>query len=192
MQINRIAVIGGGTAGWLAANHLAVELFGSKNISITLIESPDIPTIGVGEGTVPAMRETLKRFGVSETHFIRECDVSFKQSIKFINWLDRHKHGDNNYYHHLFDYPFPFGEDLTPYWLAAKQEHAFTDIVSVQGRICDAGLAPKKITTPEYRGDATYAYHLNAAKFAQNVVQSCNTAFCSTAYQGKCAGHQNQ
>jgi len=51
---------------------------------VTLIESPDIAPIGVGEGTVPNIRKTLSSFGISETQFIRECDVTFKQSIKFV------------------------------------------------------------------------------------------------------------
>lgn len=58
-MIKRIAIVGGGTAGWLAANHLGHALAGS-GIEITLIESPTIPTIGVGEGTVPSMRNSLK------------------------------------------------------------------------------------------------------------------------------------
>ena len=60
MKINHIAIIGGGSAGWLAANYLGEALSDSKEKSITLIESPDVPIIGVGEGTVPAMRHGRK------------------------------------------------------------------------------------------------------------------------------------
>ncbi|MGL4712383.1 MAG: tryptophan 7-halogenase, partial [Shewanella sp.] len=98
MNIQTVAIIGGGTAGWLAANHLGKALL-NKNVSITLIESPDIPTIGVGEGTVPTIRKTLQSFGISETEFIKRCDVTFKQSIKFQNWLDKSLHGPTNFYH---------------------------------------------------------------------------------------------
>lgn len=167
MNIKRIAIVGGGTAGWLAANHLGAALSANKDVSITLIESPDVPTIGVGEGTVPAIRDSLKKFGIRETDFIRECDATFKHGIKFINWLDKYKHGENNYYYHPFDYPFPFGDDLAPYWLHSKAETHYADVVSAQARLCEAGLAPKKISTPEYQGEATYAYHLNATKFAK-------------------------
>ena len=79
--IKHVVVVGGGTAGWLTANHLAkrLEANSASAIQVTLIESPDIPTIGVGEGTVPAIRKTLQYLGISETDFIRECDASFKQ-----------------------------------------------------------------------------------------------------------------
>ncbi len=177
MRINNIAIIGGGSAGWLTANYLGAALSTMQGMSITLIESPDVPIVGVGEGTVPAMRETLKHFGIRETDFVRDCDVAFKQSIKFVNWLDQDKHGKDNYYHHLFDYPFPFGDDLTPYWLSEKQSRNYADIVSVQGAVCDAGLAPKKIATPEYEGETTYAYHMNAAKFAKLLGRNAKEKF---------------
>ncbi|MEH6555597.1 tryptophan 7-halogenase, partial [Pseudoalteromonas tetraodonis] len=51
MNIKKVAILGGGTAGWLAANHIGKELLKRKGVSVTLIESPDIPPIGVGEGT---------------------------------------------------------------------------------------------------------------------------------------------
>lgn len=168
MEIKKIAIIGAGTAGWLSANHLGKALQ-HHDVAITLIESPDIPTIGVGEGTVPMMRETLKHFGISESDFIQHCDVTFKQSIKFVNWLDSTRFGKHNAYHHLFDFPFPNNHDLTPFWLrqdTLNSHKSYADTVSFQGLVCDSMRAPKTITTPEYVGETTYAYHLNAKKFA--------------------------
>ena len=57
-----------------------------EGLDITLVESPDVPTIGVGEGTWPSMRETLRKMGVSENSFFAQCDASFKQGSKFIGW----------------------------------------------------------------------------------------------------------
>ena len=165
-NIQHIVILGGGTAGWLAANHVGKALRGNPNYRLTVIESPDIPTIGVGEGTVPMMRQTLKSFGISEDEFIARCDVSFKQSIQFVNWLDKTKHGANNSYHHLFDFPFPFEQDLTPYWLQNCSTRSFADTVSVQAGLCNAQLAPKTLQHRPYEGDSTYAYHLDARKFA--------------------------
>jgi tryptophan halogenase len=91
MTIKKIVIVGGGTAGWIAANHLGKKFSNSEQVSVTLIESPEIPPIGVGEGTVPEIRKTLAHFGISETDFIRECDVTFKQSIKFVNWSKKRK-----------------------------------------------------------------------------------------------------
>ena len=65
MKIKRIAIVGGGTAGWLAANHLGFELRKDPEIEITLIESKDVPSIGVGEGTVPYIKKALEKFGIS-------------------------------------------------------------------------------------------------------------------------------
>ena len=64
--IRSVLVVGGGTAGWLAACHLAKKLAPQSpgGIEVTLVESPDIPTIGVGEGTWPTMRNTLKNMGI--------------------------------------------------------------------------------------------------------------------------------
>ena len=169
--IKHVMVVGGGTAGWLTANHLAKRLNANaaNAIQVTLIESPDIPTIGVGEGTVPAIRKTLEYLGISETDFIRECDASFKQSIKFVDWLHNPKgNRGNNFYHHLFDFPCIQPFDLTSYWLLnSSQEFSYADAVSIQGRICDLGLAPKQMVDPEYVGTTNYAYHLDAAKFAR-------------------------
>ena len=79
-HINKIVIVGGGTAGWLTAGLLAAE-HSQKNddlgMTITLIESMDIAPIGVGEGTWPSMRETLKTIGINETDFLVECDASF-------------------------------------------------------------------------------------------------------------------
>jgi len=182
MEVRRIVIIGGGTAGWLAANHIGKAVQSLTDITVTLIESPDIPTIGVGEGTVPAIKQSLQSFGIRETDFIRDCDVSFKQSIKFCNWLDSRQHGINNSYHHLFDVPSPLGCDLTPYWLDQQatnpeKHNIFTQAVSPQHFICEALKAPKLITTPEYAGKVSYAYHLNAAKFAKLLASNAVNKF---------------
>jgi len=89
-KINRVVIVGGGTAGWLSAGIIAAEhCIGTKTSSpenpfqLTLVESPDIATIGVGEGTWPSMRSTLQKMGISETDFFRECSASFKQGTLF-------------------------------------------------------------------------------------------------------------
>ncbi|ABV86425.1 tryptophan halogenase family protein [Shewanella pealeana] len=176
MDIKRIAIVGGGTAGWLAANHLGKALQENDQLSITLIESPDIPTIGVGEGTVPAIRQSLQSFGISETEFIRRCDVTFKQSIKFVNWLDKSQHGQDNFYHHLFDMPGSVLQDLTARWLANKNS-CYAGSVSPQHEVCEAFRAPKNISDPEYVGKLGYAYHLNAAKFAKLLGENAKQRF---------------
>jgi len=167
-DINNVVILGGGTAGWITACILAKQLNCTKNskVTITVIESPDIPTIGVGEGTVPTMRQTLQLIGVSETDFIRECDVTFKQSIKFVDWLHAPTENSSHSYHHLFNFPLTPGFDLTPYWLLGAKNKSYAESLSVQTVACDNKLAPKKITHKEYEAPLEYAYHLDASKFS--------------------------
>lgn len=172
--INKVVIVGGGTAGWLTANHLAKQLSAKNStesgVEIILVESPNIATIGVGEGTVPMMRKSLQQLGISETEFIQQCDVTFKQGIKFVDWLNNPRVESPQHYHHIFDYPVINELDnLTAYWLKglAGDDCSFVDAMAFQGKICDAGLAPKDITMPEFQGRSNYAYHLDAAKFAK-------------------------
>ncbi|MCM2679040.1 tryptophan halogenase family protein [Echinimonas agarilytica] len=165
--VQKIVILGGGTAGWLVANHIARkrQLNRSTDVRVALIESPGIPTVGVGEGTVPMMRQTLEYLGIRETDFIRQCDATFKQSVKFIDWFAP-SDAQAAYYYHPFDYPNPTGFDATPYWLM-DSVHSFAHTVGVQASLCDAGLGPKLLTHPEFSGPVSYAYHLDAAKFSQ-------------------------
>src|SRR3569832_2089044 len=60
-----------------------------------------------------------------------------------------------------------------PHWLRRNNDQSFCDFVTPQGRLCDEGLAPKLITSPEYKAVANYAYHLDAGKFAPFLAQHC-------------------
>jgi tryptophan halogenase len=165
----RVVVVGGGSAGWIVAARIAAANppGAGADVRVTLIESPRAGPIGVGEGTWPTMRNTLAKIGVSESDFVRETDAAFKQGAKFVGWT--HGGADDAYYHPL-NPPLGAGEvDLAPFWCAsaaAGEGASFAARVDFQAALCDAGLAPKSITTPEYRGVANYAYHLDAGKFA--------------------------
>lgn len=84
--VSRIVIVGGGSAGWLTAGLIASEYAGSgeQGVSVTLVESPDVKTIGVGEGTWPTMRSTLRKIGLGETEFLRAVSGSFKQGTRFV------------------------------------------------------------------------------------------------------------
>jgi tryptophan halogenase len=171
--IKRIVIVGGGTAGWLTAGFIAARHQGRMpgGFSVTLVESPTTPIIGVGEGTWPTLRSTLKKIGVSETEFFRECDAAFKQGAKFARWTTG---ADDDAYYHPLMLPQGFEQlNLVPHWLSQGRGESFCDAVCPQGKICDDGLAPKSITTPEYQGAANYAYHLDAGKFAPFLQRHC-------------------
>ena len=172
--VRNVVIVGGGTAGWLTAGIIAARHKGRipRSFSVTLVESPNTPIIGVGEGTWPTLRSTLKKIGVSETDFLRECDGAFKQGARFARWTTGAP--DDSYYHPLV-LPEGFSRvNLVPHWLAGSADQtSFCDAVCPQGRLCDDNLAPKTITTPEYEGAANYAYHLDAGKFAPFMQRHC-------------------
>ena len=165
--IKDIVVLGGGTAGWLTAAVIAaehcVQQRSEKSFSVTLLESPDVPTLGVGEGTWPSMRNTLKKIGVRETDFIRECDASFKQGTFFKSW----RCGAGDTYAHPFTIPHRYQEaNPALWWRETRPDADFAESVCPQASLLAGDLAPKDITTPEYAFNANYGYHLDAGKFA--------------------------
>jgi glycine/D-amino acid oxidase-like deaminating enzyme len=175
--VRSICIVGGGTAGWLTAGIIAARHAGESGcgLEITLVESESIGIIGVGEGTWPTMRSTLKKMGISETEFFRECNASFKQGAKFSRWVTG---AESDFYYHPLMLPEGFPSlDLAPFWMKHSQEHpdtpSFSAAVCFQETLCELGLAPKLITSPEYAGVANYAYHLDAGKFASFVRQHC-------------------
>jgi tryptophan 7-halogenase len=172
--VRAVVIVGGGTAGWLTAGIIAARLqarIKAGGFSVTLIESPDIRIIGVGEGTWPTMRSSLEKMGVSETDVIGQCDAAFKQGGKFVGWTTGAA-GDA-YYHPLM-VPQGFSQvNLVPHWVREGGGRSFCDFVTPQGRLCDEGLAPKTITQAEYRGLANYSYHLDAGKFAPFLARHC-------------------
>jgi tryptophan halogenase len=172
-MIKRVVIVGGGSAGWLTAGIIAAEHRAKlgTGLSVTLLESPDVAPIGVGEGTWPTMRDTLRKIGVSEADFLRECDASFKQGSKFERWVNG---GERDYYFHPFVLPQGYLEtNLVAGWLQRHPQTPFADLVSFQPHLCAQGKAPKQIATPEYAAVANYAYHLDAGKFGVFLREHC-------------------
>jgi tryptophan halogenase len=97
-NIKSICIVGGGSAGWMAAALLSSVTRGNR-IKITVIESPDIDTIGVGESTVPSMMDFIKAAQIDLKDFIQSTSASFKLGIRFDNWLS----SGENFFH-------PFGK----------------------------------------------------------------------------------
>ena len=168
-RVTQVVIVGGGSAGWLSAGIIAAS--SPEFVKVTLIESPDITPIGVGEGTWPTMRASLQTMGISETDFFRECDASFKQGSKFSRWTSLSKEDD---YYHPFTVPAKYHEiNLAPFWLPFKDKISFANAVCPQAVICELGCAPKQITTPEFSAVLNYGYHLDAGKFAAFLHKHC-------------------
>lgn len=162
--VKHVVVLGGGSAGWITAALLAAEHCAAEPgaLTVSLVESPDTPAIGVGEGTWPSMRETLQRIGLSEADMVRECDAAFKQGSCFDGWVNG---GDTDRYYHPFSLPQGYGEaDLVGAWLHEHADRSFADCVGPQPQLCNERLAPKQVSTPDFGAVANYGYHFDAVK----------------------------
>ncbi|HEX2795055.1 MAG TPA: tryptophan halogenase family protein [Croceicoccus sp.] len=165
MSVARVVVAGGGTAGWLAACVIAAGAARNvaRPVAVTLVEAPDIPTIGVGEGTWPTIRDTLASIGIAEDDFLVSCDASFKQGSRFDGW--RNGTAGDRYYH-----PFtgdPARDHRAPVADWARGGGSFAEAVSAQSAVCERDLAPRQPQMPDYAGALNYAYHLDAGKLVE-------------------------
>jgi len=158
-QVRRVVIAGGGTAGWIAAAALSRQLEGV--LDVTLVESDEIGTVGVGESTIPPLRVFHKLMKIDEQEFMRGTEATFKLGILFENWR---KQGDH--------YIHSFGRNGKSTWLC--EFHHFwlhglaRGIQSELGDYClelQAAKAGKFATSPQL--DLNYAYHLDATVYAR-------------------------
>ena len=156
--VKRVVIAGGGTAGWTVAAALAQQL--GSLLDITLVESDEIGTVGVGEATIPTIRSFHSLLGVDEREFMRATDASFKLGISFENW-DRL--GDR--------YIHPFGEvgkstwmaDFHHMWLMGKARGFAGEV----GDYCfEHQVAAAEKFALGKPGQINYAYHLDASRYA--------------------------
>ncbi|GAB3031145.1 tryptophan halogenase family protein [Bowmanella dokdonensis] len=101
----RIVIVGGGTAGWITANLMATH-WGDKGFDITLVESPDIGIIGVGEGSTPPLKGFMDTVGITESQWMPECNATYKVGITFRDWSV--KPGFTQYVHPFLCQPDQF------------------------------------------------------------------------------------
>ncbi|ATQ74407.1 tryptophan halogenase [Massilia violaceinigra] len=171
---HNVLIVGGGTAGWLTACYLARTLgtagAGAAGVSITLVESPEIGIIGVGEGTFPSIRATLAAIGIDEARFVRECQATFKQGVRFNHWVRPAGAPGADHYFHPFSQPSQRqgGPELLPHWLqgTAGAGIPFAEAATMQKRVADAAHGPKRLADADYTGPMNYAYHFDAGRFA--------------------------
>ncbi|MGK6325085.1 tryptophan halogenase family protein [Sphingomonas sp. DT-51] len=164
-QPRQVLIVGGGTAGWLTAAYLARAL--GAGTAITLLECPEIGTIGVGEGAFPTIRATLRFLGIDEGTFVREAGATFKQGVRFTGWQPAAADEPHSYFH-PFDPPYEAETSLVPLWLE-QDAHArlpFAEAVTIQHRVAAARRAPKLPAEGDYAGPLNYAFHFDAARFA--------------------------
>jgi tryptophan 6-halogenase len=169
--VKRVVILGGGTAGWMAATYIAKALDGAAEV--TVLEAPSIPRIGVGEATIPNLQSAFFDFlGIPESEWMPECNASFKMAVKFINWRTsgtaspqgRPMDGGTDHFYHTFgrlqahdDIP------LSNYWIYKKLNgeavEPFDYACFPETPLMDAKKGPKLLDGTSV---ANYAWHFNA------------------------------
>ena len=158
-KIKNIVIAGGGTAGWMAAAALS-KLLG-KNLNITLVESDDIATVGVGEATIPTLQYFHQLLNINEAEFLKATHGTFKLGIGFENWRDK-----NENYVHAFGVT---GKDcwaagFQHFWVKGKQ----LGIAEEFGDYCLEQVAASSEKFAQLPNNGlNYAYHIDATRYGQ-------------------------
>jgi tryptophan halogenase len=157
--VRRVVIAGGGTAGWMAAAALSRTL--GKVVDITLVESDEIGTVGVGEATIPTLVHFHRLLDINEQEFMAATQATFKLGISFESWRERGK-----------DYIHSFGTTGTDHWTAGFQHFWMKGrergLASDYGDYC---LELKASTEGKFahlpNDGLNYAYHLDAGRYAR-------------------------
>jgi len=165
-QIKKIIVLGGGTAGWMAAAALSRTLRSSA-CEIELIESEAIGTVGVGEATIPQIQVFNQLLGIDENDFLKHTKGTFKLGIEFANWGDL----GESYFHAFGDVGQNFeGINFYNYWLKYKQLEPTSHIDDYT--LSSLACRKRRFTRPINAGKSplsniAYAFHFDAGLYAQ-------------------------
>ena len=164
--IQNIVIVGGGTAGWMVAAALS-KTIGCQNYNITLVESEQISTVGVGEATIPLITLFNNVLGLDENEFVRETNATFKLGIEFVNW----KNIGSSYFH-----PFGLlgmdmdGISFSHFWMRWKKSGGNLDFSRFSAET-EAARNSKFMRTLAEAGPATmpkinYAFQFDASLYA--------------------------
>ena len=162
--IRKIVILGGGSAGWMTAAALSTSL--QKVCEITLIESEEIGTVGVGEATIPPIKVFNRMLGIDEATFVRETKGTFKLGIQFVDWAAL----GNRYFHPFGTYGRPFDLAQThAMWLEARSrgleapfdDHCMAWAAAKAGRFGQPATDPRNVLST-----FDYAYHFDAGLYA--------------------------
>ncbi|MBS2965973.1 tryptophan 7-halogenase [Actinocrinis puniceicyclus] len=176
-MIRDVVIVGGGTAGWMTASYLKTA-FGDR-VSVTLVESENIATVGVGEATFSTVRHFFDYLGLDEQEWMPHCSASYKLAIRFQNWR-----GDGGHFYHPFErLRGSDGFSLAEWRLRLGGTESFDRDVFITPHLCEARRSPRLLggglfasgldgslgrsTLEEQRAQFPYAYHFDAALLAR-------------------------
>ncbi len=165
-KISTIVIVGGGTAGWMAAASLSKIL--KNKYTIRLIESDEISTVGVGESTIPMISRFNTVLGINEDEFMRETKATFKLGIEFVDWGhigERYMHGFGKFGQDLWTV------DFYQYWLKMYQAGKAPDLenYSINRMAANAHkfMRPPSDMPNSPLSEINYAFHLDAGLYAR-------------------------
>lgn len=163
--VPRIVIVGGGTAGWMCAAAISGRFAGAK-LQVTLVESEQIGTVGVGEATIPHLRYFNERLGLRETEFVQATNATYKLGIEFNNWGEI----GQSYIH-----PFgTFGKNYKDVefhhlWVKHRQEHPDDSLFDYSVPVVAAAngkFAYPSSNKNDLLSEYSYAFHIDASRYA--------------------------
>ena len=166
--IERIVIVGGGTAGWMAAAAISRIIGAKQGLSITLVESESIGTVGVGEATIPQIVGFNRLLGIDEAEFVRETRATYKLGIEFIDWLRL----GHSYVHPFGSYGVDMlGIEFHHFWLRGRGlgEDSPIDAYSIAAMAGKAGRMtwPRPDIPKSPLSKLSYAFQFDAARYAR-------------------------
>ena len=164
--VRKIALVGGGTAGWLTAAALS-RLLGPDYAEIVLIESDEIGTVGVGEATIPQINIFNRMLGLDENDFVRRTQGTFKLGIQFVDW----KQKGERYFHPFGGYGVDMnGVSFHAFWLKLQSLNMVDDIndYNLQAVAALAGKFMRAANAPNSPiAKIAHAFHFDAGLYAR-------------------------
>ena len=164
--IRRIVIVGGGTAGWMAAAALA-RFVGGSGRRIVLVESEAIGTVGVGEGTIPPILEFNHQLGLDEAEYLRATHATYKLGIEFVGWTEV----GQSYFHQFGEIGRPLnGLSFHQVWLKYRDRpsvgplanYSMSAVAAANQRFAHSSKNPE-----EPLSQLAYAFHFDAAAYGQ-------------------------
>jgi tryptophan 7-halogenase len=165
-HIETVVIVGGGTAGWMAAAALATVL--KQRYKIELVESEEIGTVGVGEATIPMIQRFNRIVGIDENEFVKATHGSFKLGIEFVNWGavgDRYTHGFGRIGQDLWTVPFDqYWQKMARVGLARPlEQYSIARMAAKANKF----MPPPTDIANSPLNEIAYAYHFDAGLYAK-------------------------